>query len=180
MPAPGPRPRLLLVLGLLAFLGTVAVLAALSRPTDATPEGVFEYVRRCTLEGDGDAFYRMMNAEARDRWVRAVDEFRAKPDSPFARKYREGVGVSREEVERLSPQELLRRECLGVLVRELEGSRVLSRKAVGPDLVLVQFLLRERGEKWWLLRRSEGGWRIENPNALVTVDGKLLDSLGPR
>ena len=172
---PPARPvRAVLVVLALALGGFVAWKALLAPPPAPEPGGVWDYIRDRVVEGDGEAPWRMMLPEARPKFLAFVKQNAEAPDSDArAAEWRKKVGLSREDLKTLPPEKVMAREYLASVDR-IRGSRVFRTDEWPGDRALIRVSLKDGGDVHFVLRRTEGAWKIEDLVPMVTNEGNYI------
>jgi hypothetical protein len=170
--APKPRfPRTAGVLLLAAFALAAAWFTFRSPPLSQEPAGVWDYIRRKVLEGDGEAPWRMMLPEARPKFIDFVRQNAEAPDTDQrAAEWRRKTGLSRQDLKTLPPEKIMAREYLANVDR-IRGSRVFRTEPWPGERAFLSISLKDAGDVHFVVRRADGAWRIADLIPLVTPDG---------
>jgi len=181
--SPGARKaRLVGIFALAAVVGGVAFATLRVAKGEDAPERIFDYVRDKTLAGDGEAMWREMTPAARQSYVKflqVMDKPGGSQGTVFdPAEWRKKCGLSAEEVRKLPPDKVMARENLAVADELFRGSRVFKVDRLDEDTAFLQITLRSGHDRFWVVRRFEGAWKIDDLWGLMGPDGRLMPRAG--
>ncbi len=180
-PAAPAEPRNLRTAVLLLAAGLVAAGTwfALRAPVpDREPAGVWDYIRDRVCEGDGEAPWRMLLPEAKPKFLEFVKQMAEAPDSDArASEWRRKTGISRQELRTLPPASIMAREYLASVDR-IRGSRVFHTDRWSEDTAHIRVSLKDGSDVFFVLRRTDGAWRIADLIPMVTAEGSYIPYAG--
>jgi hypothetical protein len=171
-PADTPRARRIRFAGILFLAvatGAVGWLALRSRGASRPPSSVYDYVRDRVRAGDGEALWRVLLPEGRSKYTEFVRAMGAeRTDNPAAAAWRKKVGLSAKELLSLPPGQVMAREYEASAGELLEGSRVYRTDLWDENTALLYISLRDGRDKYWLVKRAEGDWKVSDPEPVIT------------
>lgn len=171
-PADTPRARRIRLAGILVLasvVGAVGWLSFRSRASARAPASVYEYVRERVLSGDGEALWRVLLPEGRRKYVEFVRAMAEEgPTSAAAAAWRRKVGVSAADLRTLPPEKVMAREYEASAEDLLAGSRVYRTDEWDADTALLYITLRDGRDRYWLVKRVEGAWKVSDPEPVIT------------
>lgn len=180
MDAP-PKPRnlrtpLVLLAAALAAAGTWFALRAPA--PDREPAGVWDYIRDRVVEGDGEAPWRMLLPEAKPKFLEFVKQNAEAPDSDArAAEWRRKNGFSRQDLRTLPAAAIMAREYLANADR-IRGSRVFRTDRWDEDTAFLGVSLKDGSDIFYVVKRTDGAWRIADLIPMVTAEGSYIPYAG--
>ena len=170
------RTPLVLLAAALAVGGTWFALRAPA--PDREPAGVWDYIRDRVAEGDGEAPWRMLLPEAKPKFLEFVKQNAEAPDSDArAAEWRRKNGLSREDLRTLPAATIMAREYLANADR-IRGSRVFRTDRWTEEMAHICVSLKDGSDVFFVVRRTDGAWRIADLIPMVTSEGSYIPYAG--
>jgi hypothetical protein len=172
-PADTPRARRIRLVGIVALAGLTVVVGWLSlrsTPSGREPASAFEYIRDHALEGDGGAAWRTLLPEGRAKYLTFLKAMLTSEEES-AQNWRRTTGLSRKDIQTMSPEDILSREYLSVTESMLRGARVYRTDVVDENTALIYILARDGQERSWMVKRVDGVWKVSDPLPQISDKG---------